>query len=81
MDFPTRPISDNYNEVRGRNLSTNRSISRDTSISSTKSSVMYHERIEYNNFKDDDEPMNPTPALFYETKQERALCFSKVTKQ
>ena len=81
MDFPTRPISDNYNEVRDRNLSTNRSISRDTSISSTKSSVMYHERIEYNNFKDDDEPMNPTPALSHRTKQERALCFSKVTKQ
>ena len=81
MDFPTGPIPDNYDEVRGRNLSTNRSISRDVSMSSTKSSVVYHKRMVLNNLNDDNEPMDLTPALSYKTEQERALCFSKVDKQ
>ena len=81
MDFPTGPIPDNYDEVRGRNLSTNRSISRDVSMSSTKSSVVYHKRMVLNNLNDDNEPMDLTPALSYKTEQERALCFSKVAKQ
>ena len=81
MDFPTGPIPDNYGEVRGRNLSTNRSISRDTSMSSTKSSVVYHERMVNNNLKDDNEPMDSVPALSYKTEQERAFHISKVAKQ
>jgi len=68
MDFPTGPISDNYDEVRGRNLSTNRSISRNTSMSSTKLSVVYHERIVNNNLNDDNEPMDSVPTLFYKTE-------------
>ena len=81
MDFPIGPIPDNYDEMRGRNLSTNRSISRDTSMSSTKLSVVYHEKIVSNNLKDDDEPMDSVPALSYETKQERAFHISKTAKQ
>ena len=77
MDFPTGPIPDNYNEVRGRTLSTNKSISRDTSMSSTKSSVLYHERIILNNLKDDDDPMDASPKLSYETEQKKAFCISK----
>ena len=80
MDFPTGPIPDNYNEVRGRNLSTNRSISRDTSMFSTKLSVVYYERMVNNNLKDDVEPMNSVPVLSYETEQEKAFCISKVAE-
>ena len=81
MDFHIGLIPDNYDEMRGRNLSTNRSISRDTSMSSTKLSVVYHEKIVSNNLKDDDEPMDSVPALSYETKQERAFHISKTAKQ
>jgi len=81
MDFPTGPIPDNYDEVRDRNLSTNRSISRDVSMFSTKSSVVYHERMVLNNLNDNNEPINLTPTLSYKTEQERALHFSKAAKQ
>ena len=78
VDFLTRPISDNYDEVRGRTLSTNKSISRDTSMSSTRSSVVYHKRMVHNNLKDKDDS---TSELSYETEQERALRISKAAKQ
>ena len=81
MDFPIGPIPNNYDEVRGRTLSTKRSISRDTSMFSTRSSVVYHERIVLNNSKDDDNPMNATSELSYETEQKRVLCISKVAEQ
>ena len=81
MDIPTGPIPDNYDEVRGRTLSTNRSMSRDTSMSSARLSVVYHERMVHNNSKDDDDPMDSTPELSYETEQERAFCISKVAEQ
>jgi len=81
VDFPTGPIPDNYDEMRGRTLSTNKSISRDTSMSSTRSSVVYYERMVYNNLKDKDDPMDSTSELSYETEQERALCISKAAEQ
>ena len=81
MDFPTGPIPDNYDEVRSKTLSTNRSISRNTLMSSTRSSVVYHERKIHNNLKDKDDPMDSTPELFYETEQERALRISKAAEQ
>ena len=81
MDFPTGLIPDNYNKVRGRNLSTNRSISRDMLMSSTKSSVTYHEIMVYNNLNNNDKPMDPTSTLSYKTEQEKALHFSKVAAQ
>jgi len=81
MDFPTGPTPDNYDEVRGRTLSTNKSISRDTSMSSTKLSVIYHERMTLNNSKDNDVPMDASPELSYETEQEKAFCISKVVDQ
>ena len=66
VDFPTGSIPDNYDEMRGRTLSTNKSISRDTSMSSTRSSVVYYERMVYNNLKDKDDPMDSTSELSYE---------------
>jgi len=81
MDFLPGPTPDNHNEVRGRNLSTNRSVSRDSSMSSTKSSVTYHERMVNNGMDIDEEPVESAPALSYETEQERTICTSKVAEQ
>ena len=68
MDFLPEPIPDNHNEVRGRNLFTNSSISRDLSMSSTKSSVTYHEKIVNNSMDINEELVKLTSALFYETE-------------
>jgi len=81
IDFPTGPIPDNYDEMRGRTLSTKRSISRDTSMSSTRLSVVYHERMVLNNSKDNNNPMDTTPELSYKTEQERVLHISKAAEQ
>jgi len=40
------PSPDNYNEVRNRTISPSVQVSRDLLVSSTKSSVAYHERME-----------------------------------
>jgi len=63
MDILKGKFPDNYNEVRGRSVSCNTSISRDTSISSMKSSVAYHERMEQNNSMDVDKPPNKDSSL------------------
>jgi len=81
IDFPTGPTPDNYNEVRGRTLSTNKSISSDISISSTKSSVIYHERMILNNSKDDDDPMDTSLALSHRTVQKKVFYISKAADQ
>ena len=77
MYFPTGPIPDNYDKVRGRTLSTNKSISRNTSISSTKLSVIYHERMTLNNLKDDNDPIDIFSELSYRTEQGKVFCISK----
>jgi len=77
IDFPSGPTPDNYDEMRGRTLSTNKSISRDISMFSTTFLVIYHERITLNNSKDDDDPMDASSELFYKTEQEKAFCISK----
>ena len=61
----TNPI--NNFETRGRSTSIKRNISRDTSMSSTCSSVTYHKRVTMNNGMDIDIDL-PTdfPALSYE---------------
>ena len=81
MDFLAEPSSDNFNEVRDRPLSTNRNIFRDSSMSSTKSSVVYHERMANNNAMDvDDKKVDNSLALSYKTDQEKALHVSKVAE-
>ena len=68
MDFLTGPSPDNFNKVRDKSLSTNRNISRDSLMSSTKSSVTYHKRMANNNTMDvDDKKVNDSLALSYET--------------
>ena len=74
MDIFSEPFSDNYDEMRGRSLSTKKNISRNLLMSSMKSSVTYYKRINHNNaIVVDNEMDNITPALFYEDKQEKAL--------
>jgi len=63
-------------EVRGRRVSHKSQGSRDSSMSSTKSLVVYHERMECNN---KDVNMNiDSYTLLYETTQEKAFQVSKV---
>ena len=82
MDLFVGLYPDNYDKVRGRSLSTNECISRDSLMSSTKSSITYHDKIERNNaMVIDKEMVDISPALFYETDQEKVLCVSKVAKQ
>jgi len=67
MDFFAGNISDNYDKVRGKSLSTKENLSRDFSMSSTKLSIMYHEKIECNNAMNIDNVNDIDPALSYKT--------------
>ena len=79
MDILPRNIPDNYDEVRSRIFSPSLQSSRISSIFSTKSSVAYHKKIEYNNsLKKDVDIDNDSPWLSYETLQEQAIHASMV---
>ena len=81
MDLPKGFVSVYSFEVRGRTLSTEKNHSRDSSMSSTVSSVVYHKRQTINNGMDvDDEPTIESPALSYETKQENAIYLNKANE-
>ena len=75
----TNPI--NNFETRGRSTSIKRNISRDTSMSSTCSSVAYHEIVTMNNGMNIDIDL-PTdfPTLFYEEEQEKELRLRKAAE-
>jgi len=77
MDIQLGPAPNNFDEVRGRILSSNENISRDIEMSSTKSLVVYHERMTTNNANNNNNPVNASPELFYKTKQEKAFRISK----
>jgi len=65
---------DNYDEVRGRTFSTKEQTSRNSSMSSTKSSIAYYKRMECNNAMNIDVNMdNNSPALPYETFQKKTI--------
>ena len=68
MNILAGPAPDNFDEVRGRNSFTNKNISRDSSMSSTISSVAYYERMVNNGMNIDSEPVSNSPALPYETE-------------
>jgi len=68
------PSSDNFDEVRGRTSASKSQVSRNSSLSSTKSLVAYHERMESNNAMDID---NVSPDLSYEMTQEKNIYVSK----
>ena len=66
--FFAGPSPDNYDEVRGRTSLPNIQVSRNLSVSSTKYSVVFHERMEHNNTMIEDIDMNDvSPELSYKT--------------
>ena len=78
MDIFAGFSPNNYNKMRGRTLSTKEQTSRDFSISLTKLSIVYHEKMERNNAMNINIDMNNNSlALSYETFQEKAIRVSK----
>ena len=70
------PSPDNYDEVRDRISSPNIQVSRNLLVSSTKSLIAYHERIECNNAEDIN-INNVSSKLSYKTTQEKTSRVSK----
>jgi len=82
IDLFAEPYLDNYDEVRGRSLSTNKCTSKDSSMFSMKSSVVYHDRMECNNtMVVNEEIVDVSSALSNKTGQIKALHVSKATEQ
>jgi len=81
MDKSTGINPVNNFESRGRTSSIGKNPSRDTSMSSTCSSVAYHERVTMNNGMDvDTDPPIDFPALSYEEEQEKDIRLRKVAE-
>jgi len=80
IDIPAGSVLVNSSKVRERTFSTEKNYSRDTSMSSTQSFVIYHKRMANNSMDVNPEPANNFPALSYRTEQEKALCLSKTTE-
>ena len=75
----TNPITNN--EARGRPSQIEKNLSRDTSMSSTCSSVIYHERVTMNNSMDvDSGPPIESPTLSYEEEQKKELHLRKAAE-
>ena len=76
--FFAGPSPDNYDEMRGRTISPSVQISRDSLVSSTKSSVVYHKKMERNNSTIEDVDIdNVSSRLPNEMTQEKAIQVSK----
>jgi len=80
MDIPAGFVPIHNFEVRGRTLSTEKNFSRDSSMSFTCSSVIYHERMANNGMDIDQEPVDNSPALSYEEEHKKVLHLSKATE-
>jgi len=80
MDIPIGFVPVNGFEVRGRTSSTKKNFSRDFSMSSTQSFIIYHERMANNSMDIDQEPTVESPALSYKMEQEKALHLGKATE-
>ena len=80
MNIPKEQSPDSYNKVRGRLLSLNSNISRNTSIFSMKSFEPYYKKIRQINGMDiDNEDINIKDVsleLSYEITQKKKLYFS-----
>ena len=68
MDIPAGPVPVNGSKVRERTSSTEMNYSRDTLMSSTWLSVIYHERMTNNSMDVDPEPANNSPAPSHRTE-------------
>ena len=80
MDISKGQNPDNYDNVKDRKTSWSPTSSRDTSISSTLSSTIYHERMEKNNDMDVNKDDNSCPELSYKTSQEKKHQLGKATE-
>jgi len=81
MDILKGSSPNNYNEMRDRSLLADTNISRDSSMSFIKLSVVYHEKMECNNAINVNINMDDfSPELSYEISQEKALQVSKVAE-
>ena len=80
IDTPARFVPVHDFEVRRKTLSTKKNFSRDLSMSSTQSSIIYHKRMANNSMDIDQEPVDNSSALFYKEEYEKIFCLSKVTK-
>ena len=81
MDKSTGINPVNNFESRGRTSSIEKNPSRDTSMSSTCSSVAYHKKVAMNNSMDvDTDPSIDFPALSYEEEQEKDICLRKAAE-
>ena len=75
----TNPVINN--DVRGRSPQTFKNLSRNSSMSFTVSSTIYHERMELNNSMDiDSDPPVESPALSYKDKRDKEICLRKVAE-
>ena len=75
-EFFAETTSNNYDEVRERTLSADIQSSRNSSVSFTKSLVIYHERMEHMNI--DVDMNNVSSGLSYKITQKKAFRVSKV---
>ena len=80
IDIPAGFVPIHDFEMRRRTFSTEKNFSRDSSIFSTRSSVIYHERIANNGMDIDQEPVDNSSTLSYEEEYEKVLHLSKATK-
>ena len=80
IDKSSGTTPSNNIEIRERTLSIQSNLSRDMLMSSTCSSTIYHERMANNGMDIDSDPPTDSPALSYETEQEKLLHFKKVAE-
>jgi len=81
MDHSTGTNPVISNDARGRSSQIHKNWSRDSSMSSTVFSTIYHEKMELNNGMDiDSDPPVESPALSYEDEREKEICLRKVAE-
>jgi len=75
----TDPVTNN--DSRDRPSQIHKNWSRDTSMSSTCSSTIYHERVAMNNVMDiDSDPSVESPVLSYEDEREKEIRLRKAAE-
>ena len=81
IDYSTGTNPVNNNNARSRSPQIHKNLFRNTSMSSTVSSTIYHERMEMNNGMDidSDQPVEFS-ALSYEDEREKEICLRKVAE-
>ena len=75
----TNPVINN--DARGRSSQIHKNWSRNSSMSSTVSSTIYHEKMELNNGMDiNSDPLVESPALSYEDEREKEIRLRKAVE-